>query len=164
VAEGETGEILLQGKGLMKGYWGRSVAEEESLRHEGFRTGDMGRLQKGSVELLGRLDDMMKVGGRKVNPQEVEMALNRHPSVAQSAVIGLSDPRGIFENELHAFVVVKDPGAGLSESEVLDHCRNVLEAYKVPKHVHFRASLPMSAVGKVLKKALEPELSVRVPS
>lgn len=154
VAPGEIGEIVLQGRGLMKGYWGRSAAEHDHIRSVGFRTGDMGRLDpSGEVELLGRMDDVLKVGGRKVNPGEIEMALNRHPGVTESAVIGVPDPTGIFELQLHAFVVLKG-SAKPSPSDLLQHCREYVESYKLPAQIHFRASLPKSPVGKILRQQL----------
>lgn len=154
VAPGDIGEIVLQGRGLMHGYWGRSTDEHTRIREFGFRTGDQGRLtRENEVELLGRMDDVLKVGGRKVNPQEVEMALNRHPAVTESAVIGLLDPSGIFELRLHAFVVPKG-AAKPTESDLLAHCRQFVEPYKIPAQIHFRASLPKSPVGKLLRQQL----------
>ena len=71
----------------MKGYWGQSESEQEALKTHGLRTGDMAQIDDdGEVALLGRLEDILKVGGHKVSPLEVEMALNRHPRVAESAV------------------------------------------------------------------------------
>lgn len=160
VARGEIGQISLRGRGLMKGYWGRSALECEQMARDGFHTGDMGRLnERGEVELLGRLDDMLKIGGRKVNPAEVEMALSRHPGVAECAVAGLPDPRGVFELELHAFVVPK-ANVRLTESELLAHCRRFVESYKAPAHVHLRTSLPKSPVGKILRHALAATTTV----
>ncbi len=154
---GESGEVLLKGRGLMKRYWNRPESEALALARDGFHTGDMARLdESGNVEILGRLDDVLKVGGKKVNPVEVEMALNQHGAVAFSAVAGFPDPQGVFENRLHAFVVLKDPSAKPTETEIVDHCRRLVEPHKVPAVVHFRSSLPMSTVGKVLRSALEP--------
>jgi excisionase family DNA binding protein len=157
VGPGGTGEIRLRGVGLMKGYWGRTDEEHAALARDGFRTGDGARVDgDGAIELLGRLDDMLKIGGRKVNPAEVEMALNRHPGVALSAVIGLPDPAGIFENQLHAFVVPKDRVRPVGEDDLAEHCRRHLEPHKVPARFHLRSALPLSAVGKVLRKSLDP--------
>jgi len=159
VAPGETGEILLQGRGLMKGYWGSAETEWKALQDEGFRTHDMGRVNvNGEVELLGRLDDMLKIGGCKVNPMEVEMVLNGHPNLVESAVIGLPDASGILEYTLHAFVVPR-ANTGLGQSEIMAHCRQYLEPYKLPAHVHFRSSLPRSPVGKVIRQALALQIA-----
>lgn len=154
-AAGETGEIVLSGRGLMKGYWGSTSAEQAAVAKDGFRTGDVGRINtRGEVELLGRLDDVLKVGGKKVSPQEGEMVLNRHPDVAESAVVARPDSKGIFENELIAYVVLKNGANGISEKELIAHCRAHLEPHKVPAAIHFRRSLPKSSVGKVLRHAI----------
>ncbi len=164
IGRGETGEITLRGRGLMKGYWGDGAAARNDLAASGFRTGDMGRLDaNGQLALLGRLDEVLKVGGRKVNPLEVEMALNRHSDVVESAVVGIPDRNGIFECVPHAVVVPKRD-ADLSESELLAYCGQQLESYKVPAQVHLRSSLPKSPVGKVLRQALAMELSSRLNS
>jgi long-chain acyl-CoA synthetase len=153
VAAGETGEILIQGRGLMVGYWAEG-RPGDPLLEQGFRTGDMGRLdQDGEVELLGRLDEVLKVGGRKVNPTEVELVLNRHPAVQEAAVVGEPDPSSILENVLHAFVVPR-PDATLCSADLVGHCRRQLESYKVPVQIHVRTSLPKSPVGKLLRSVL----------
>ncbi|MCH7526690.1 MAG: acyl--CoA ligase, partial [Planctomycetes bacterium] len=154
VTPGQTGEIVLKGRGLMVGYWGQSKREREKLTTQGFRTGDMGQLTSdGKVELLGRIDDLYKVGGRKVHPLEVEMAISQHRDVVEAAVTGVPDPKGIFEIELHAFVVARK-GSKVTETELLAHCRTQIEPYKLPARIHFRNSLPKSAVGKVLRQEL----------
>ena len=160
VAKGQTGEIGLRGTGLMKGYWHRP--ESEHLESGWFRTGDMGRLdENGEVALLGRIDQILKIGGRKVNPFEVELALNRHPAVAESAAVGLPDQQGIMEQELHAFVVPQK-NRNPSVVELLAHCRQVLEPYKIPVRIHFLTSLPRSSVGKIQRHLLAAEQSLSV--
>lgn len=157
VASGQTGNIVLRGQGLMLGYWGQSGEHFEHYKANGFATGDLGRLMPdGSVELLGRMDDMLKIGGRKVNPTEVEAALARHPAVADSAVAAVSDPNGVFETQLHAFVVLHR-GAAATEEELLSFARQQIEPYKLPGKIHFRTSLPKSAVGKILRSELARE-------
>jgi len=159
VAPGETGEILLQGRGLMKGYWGGAETEWKAVQGQGFRTRDMGRVDiNGEVELLGRLDDVLKIGGRKVNPMEVEMVLNGHPNLVESAVIGLPDATGILEYTLHAFVVLKKD-TSLKQSDIVTHCRQYLEPYKIPTQIHFRSSLPRSPVGKIIRQALALQIA-----
>jgi long-chain acyl-CoA synthetase len=153
VARGETGEILIQGRGLMVGYWAEEGPRDPILE-QGFRTGDLGRLdQDGEVELLGRLDEVLKVGGRKVNPAEVELVLNRHPAVQEAAVVGEPDPSSILENVLHAFVVPRQE-ATLRVADLVAHCRRQLESYKIPVEIHVRTSLPKSPVGKLLRSVL----------
>jgi long-chain acyl-CoA synthetase len=150
---GQAGEILLKGRGLMKGYWGQSEAEMASLKEKGFRTGDMGMIdEQGDIALIGRKDEMLKVGGHKVNPAEIEAVLRRHAGVAECAVIGMADPNGVFETRLHAFVVPASKGEAPADLEA--YCRKHLESFKVPSHFHFHQSLPKSSVGKILRQAL----------
>jgi excisionase family DNA binding protein len=157
VQTGQTGEIVLKGRGLMKGYWNKPPAEQDGLHDAWFHSGDMGRLTNlGEIALLGRIDDVIKVGGRKVNPLEVEAILNNHSGVVESAVARLPDPQGILEQELHAFVVLKKDAAA-SESELLAHCRQHLEPYKIPARIHVRLSLPKSSVGKLQRHLLASE-------
>lgn len=164
VAPGQTGEIVLKGRGLMRGYWGDSDAAQEKLKSQGFRTGDLGQVEEiGKIALLGRLDGVLKVGGRKVNPFEVEMTLKRHPAVAESVVVGQPDPRGVLEQELHAFVVLKKV-ATVKASDLLVHCRQFLEPYKIPARIHFRASLPKSPLGKVQRHMLVAEQAANLSS
>jgi long-chain acyl-CoA synthetase len=153
VAPGETGEILIRGRGLMAGYWAEG-RPGNPLLEQGFRTGDMGRLDHdGEIELLGRLDEVLKVGGRKVDPAEVELVLNRHPAVQEAAVVGEPDPSHILENELHAFVVPRQD-ATLRPADLVAHCRRQLESYKIPVQIHIRTSLPKSPIGKLLRSAI----------
>ncbi|MCG3127778.1 MAG: Long-chain-fatty-acid--CoA ligase [Phycisphaerae bacterium] len=157
---GETGEIVLRGRGLMHGYWNWSDADNAAMRRDGFRTGDLARVQRdGQISLVGRIDDVLKIGGRKVIPNEVEMTLNRHPAVIESAAVAVADPKGILEHVLHAFVALRD-GASPSEAELMTHCRQYLESYKLPARIHFRTSLPKSPVGKILRRALVLESMV----
>jgi long-chain acyl-CoA synthetase len=158
VAPGETGEIVIRGRGLMLGYWA-TACPGESIQEQGFHTGDMGRLhQGGAVELLGRLDEVLKIGGRKVNPVELELVLQRHPSVQEAAVVGVPDPSGILENVLHAYVVPR-PDATLCLTDLAAHCRCQLEFYKVPVRIHIRRSLPKSPLGKLLRSELADKAS-----
>src|SRR5262249_27379812 len=83
VTPGQTGEIKIRGKGLMAGYWNAPLESQQALRDGGFRTGDAGLLnEEGEVELLGRIDQILKVGGRKVSPDEIENVLNLHDKIA----------------------------------------------------------------------------------
>lgn len=158
---GETGEIVLEGRGLMKGYWKGSATDGPLTG--GFRTGDMARVATdGSFEILGRADQMLKIRGKKVNPIEVETVLSRHPGVAECAVVGLRDPRGLLELELNAFVVASR-GANVTEDDLSEWCRKHLETYKLPARIHLRSSLPKSPVGKILRPALAAEYAPRNP-
>jgi long-chain acyl-CoA synthetase len=171
VAQGETGEILLRGSGLLKGYWGDSQEALDRIQQEGFRTGDMGMMEaNGDVELMGRIDDILKVGGHKINPREVEAVLQRHPGVAEAVLVGLADPQKIMEAKLHAFLVLAAEKIPTNE-ELIAHCRKHLEPYKVPAAFHVRAAFPKTPLGKIQRhlvvqeaQGLLDELSSATPS
>jgi acyl-coenzyme A synthetase/AMP-(fatty) acid ligase len=147
------GEIALRGIGLMAGYWCGDAGSKDRGRRW-FRTGDLARVDEhGKFSLVGRADDLLKIGGRKVVPQEVESALNRHSAVLQSAVVGKIDEERIMEQKLHAYVVLQN-GVKVTDEELLFHCRSLLESYKVPSKVHFCSSLPVSSLGKLQRHLL----------
>ena len=147
---GETGEIVIKGEGLMVGYWQSSEVERERLRREGFRTGDMGRLEKnGAISLLGRMDDMIKIGGRKVIVNEVESVLNGHPCVHESVVFSAESENGVMNIELRAIVVL-EKDKQLSENELREYSKKYLEPYKIPAAIEFRPAIERSSMGKVL--------------
>lgn len=154
-----TGEIVISGPGLMLGYWGQSQDQEQALRERGFATGDMGRMEaNGQITLLGRIDDMVNVGGEKVSPLEVETALLKYLGVLESAVFGIDDPTGLMGSQLVA-VVVTDGGAELAQDDLRAYLMEHLEPHKVPKTITFEASLPKSSAGKVLKAKLKQVMS-----
>jgi long-chain acyl-CoA synthetase len=157
VAHGETGEVLLRGSGLLKGYWGDSPEAITRITNDGFRTGDMGLMEaSGDVQLMGRMDDILKVGGHKVNPREVEAVLQRHPNVAEAVLVGLADPQKIMEVKLHAFVVPRKDSTPTA-AELVAHCRLHLEPYKVPASIQFRASFPKTPLGKIQRHLVAQE-------
>jgi len=157
VASGETGEILLIGSGLLKGYWGDSPEALKRLANNGFRTGDMGVMEaNGDVQLMGRMDDILKIGGHKINPREVEAVLQRHPSVLEAVLIGLADPCKIMEAKLHALVVLRKDSV-VTQEELVAHCRLHLEPYKVPASIQFRTSFPKTPLGKIQRHLVAQE-------
>lgn len=160
VRAGEVGEIVLKGRGLMKGYWNDPEKSRVRLETHGFRTGDLGRAEDHSeISLLGRIDDMQKIGGLKVNPLEIEAVLDRHSNVDESAVVILPDERQILEGKIHAFVVPKSCAAHPTSGELYEHCRSYLEPYKIPGQFHVRGSLPKSPLGKIQRQELVVELA-----
>ena len=149
VDQGETGEILISGSGLFQGYWGDSIAARAALKQHGFRTGDLGMMDgSGKIRLIGRLDDIVKVGGHKIHPREIEAVLQRHPSVAEAVVVGHRVPEATMESVLQAFVVCRK-GFAVSDSELLAHCKEHLELYKIPATVCFREWFPKTPLGKI---------------
>jgi HIP---CoA ligase len=150
---GSADEILLRGPNLMLGYLDDPAATASAVDAEGWlHTGDAGRLDAaGNLAITGRIKDMFICGGFNVYPAEVEQVLARLDEVAESAVIGVPDPR--LGEVGKAFVVCR-PGHALAEADVLAFCRERLAGYKVPRVVVFCATLPRNASGKVLKQVL----------
>ena len=140
----------------MKGYWNRPDATAEVMLDDWFHTGDLARMdQDGYFYIVDRIKDVINAAGFKVWPREVEEVLYRHPLVQMAAVAGTADPyRG---ETVKATIVLKDesthPGEDVRDS-LIAHCRSQLAAYKVPRIIEFRESLPVSSAGKVLRREL----------
>src|SRR5215472_3224325 len=155
-AQGEPGEIVIRGHNVMKGYLGRPEATAAAIDPMGwFRTGDVGRRDEdGYLYVVDRKKDMIIRGGFNVYPRELEEVLLTHPEVSLAAVVGV--PHDAYGEEVKAFVV-RRPGAAVSEAELVSWCKQTMAAYKYPRIVEFRDSLPMTATGKVLKRELVGE-------
>ena len=155
VAPGESGELLIRGPQVMRGYWNRPEATAEAIVDGWFRTGDVATQDAdGYFAIVDRRKDMINTAGFKVWPREVEEALYAHSAVRQVAVVGVPDDyRG---EAVKAFVVLKDD-ARCGESDLTAFLRERLTAYKVPRAIEFRRELPTSGVGKVLRRALRDE-------
>lgn len=120
-----------------------------------FRTGDLGRvLENGHVVFEGRLKEMLKIGGENVAPGEIEVALASHPAVTMVQVVGAPDDR--LEQVAAAFIELR-PGAVVTEADLIDHCRERIASFKVPRHWRFVTTWPMSAT-KVQKTVLETQI------
>jgi len=150
------GEILLRGPNMMLGYLDDPDATKAAVDADGWlHTGDAGRLDAaGYLTITGRIKDMYICGGFNVYPAEVEQVLARLDGVAESAVVGVPDPR---LGEVGKAYLVTRPGHVLAEADVLAFCRGRLANYKVPRTVEFRDSLPRNPSGKVLKRLLREE-------
>jgi o-succinylbenzoate---CoA ligase len=136
-------EILVQGPTVAPG-----CADEDGWLH----TGDLGRIDdEGFLYVEDRLGDVIVTGGENVVPTEVEEVLMRHPSVAEAAAVGRSDPE--WQEAVVATVVLRD-GAAISEDELRDHCASELAGFKVPKRFEFTDALPRTASGKLLRRKL----------
>lgn len=153
---GEAGELWVRGPQVMPGYWGRPDETAITLTADGWlRTGDIARMdQDGYCYIVDRLKDMINVGGLKVTPREVEEALFQHPAVREAAVTPAADP--VYGEVVKAHVVLK-PGAGATAEELIRWCAGQLAPFKVPRQIEFRAELPKTAVGKVLRRVLVEE-------
>jgi long-chain acyl-CoA synthetase len=172
----EIGEILLRAPQLMEGYWQRPAETSEILReyprpdpcaasagkhrspadHKNWLyTGDLGYLDDdGYLYIVDRKKQVIKPSGFQVWPREVEEVIASHPAVAEVGVAGVPDPRR--SEAVKAWVVLSE-GQEATSAEIRAYCRKRLAAYKVPRHVEFRESLPKSTVGKVLRRVLAQE-------
>jgi long-chain acyl-CoA synthetase len=149
---GEAGEIAIKGHNVMKGYYRRPEATAETVRDGWLFTGDIGQTDgDGFFYIVDRTKDMIIRSGFNVYPREIEELLLEHPGISLAAVVGVaSDSLG---EEIKAFVV-PGPGAELVEDEVIAWSKERLAAYKYPRFVEVRDRLPMTATGKILKRAL----------
>lgn len=150
---GELGEIVIRGHNVMKGYYKRPEATEESIRGGWFYTGDIAyKDEDGYYFIKDRVKDMILRGGFNVYPREIEEVLYGHPAVAEAAVIGVPDQA--LGEEVKAVVALK-PNQTASESEIIEYCKERLAAYKYPRSIEFRDTLPKTATGKILKRELK---------
>jgi long-chain acyl-CoA synthetase len=149
---GDVGEICIKGPQVMQGYWQRPEETAKCMTSDGyFRTGDIGYMdEEGYFQIVDRKKDMILVSGFNVFPNEVEEVLVTHPKVFEAAVVGVPDDKS--GEAVKAFIVKKDDT--LTEDEIKSFCREELTGYKIPRHYEFRADLPKSNVGKILRKDL----------
>jgi long-chain acyl-CoA synthetase len=149
---GEEGELCIRGPQVMQGYWQNPEETAAALRNGWLYTGDIARMDEdGYFYIAQRKKDMINVGGFKVFPVEVDEVLYAHPAVAEAAAIGVPHP---YRGEVVKAFVVLRAGHTASEEEILAFCRERLAKFKVPVEVAFLDSLPKSAVGKILRRAL----------
>lgn len=152
---GEVGEIRIRAPQLMDGYWRRPEETADTIVDGWLLTGDLAHMDEdGYVYISDRAKDLIKTSGFQVWPREVEEAIATMPGVAEISVAGVPDAHQ--GESVHAWIVLQ-PDATLDSEQVRDHCRVTLAAYKVPRHVAFRDSLPKSTVGKVLRRVLVEE-------
>jgi long-chain acyl-CoA synthetase len=152
VAPGAAGEIAIRGPQVMPGYWQRPDETDAVMTRDGFfKTGDIGTMDaRGYITLVDRKKDMIVVSGLKVYPNEVEAVVMDHPGVLECAAVGVPDPRS--GEAVKLFVVKRDPA--LTEVALARHCAERLAPYKRPRQIVWRASLPKSVVGKILRRDL----------
>jgi len=156
---GGIGELCVRGRQVMEGYWQRPEQTSEVLVDGWLHTGDIVSVDEdGYIKIVDRLKDMIIVSGFNVYPNELEQALTLHPDVAQCAAIGVADDKA--GEVVKMFVVRTNPK--LTAEQVIDYCKAQMAGYKVPKFVEFRDELPMTNVGKVLRKDLKAEEQAKV--
>lgn len=155
VLPGTPGEIIMKGPLIMKGYWNNPQETAGQLKDGWLYTGDVAvQDEDGYFFIVDRKKDMIIAGGFNIYPREIDEVLFQHPKVQEAVAVGIPDPyRG---ETVKAYIVLK-PGVQATAEEIIAFCREKLAAYKVPKIVEFRESLPKSAIGKVLRKILRAE-------
>jgi fatty-acyl-CoA synthase len=158
---GESGEIVMRGPQIFKGYWKRPDATAEAFveidGHTFFRSGDMGRVdEEGYFFMTDRLKRMINASGFKVWPAEVEALMFRHPAIQEACIVATHDSyRG---ESVKAVVVLRASHQGtVSEQDIMDWCRDNMAVYKVPRKVQFVDALPKSGAGKVMWRLLQEQ-------
>ena len=156
VPVGQSGELLIRGPQVMKGYLNRPDETQKTINEDGFlHTGDVAKMDEdGYFYIVDRIKDMIISGGYNVYPRDIDEVLFEHPKIVEACCIGIPHPkRG---EAVKAFVILKE-GQKLTEKEVIDYCATKLAKYKLPVEVEFRQELPKSNVGKILRKDLRAE-------
>ncbi|MBA2881849.1 long-chain acyl-CoA synthetase [Desulfosalsimonas propionicica] len=157
--QGEDGELAVSGPQVMQGYWNRPEENQAVFRQLNgrryFLTGDIAHIdENGFIVITDRKKDMILVGGFNVYPRDIEDILYQHPKVQLVAVVGVPDDKS--GEAVKAFIQVK-PGEQVSEQEIRDFCKQNMAGYKRPKFIDFRDDIPVSPVGKVLRRVLRDE-------
>jgi long-chain acyl-CoA synthetase len=151
---GERGELMIKGPLVMDGYAGNEKSTRETVRADGWmHTGDIATVDEdGYYTIVDRKKDMILTAGYNVYPAELERVLCMHPSVALAAVCGVADEA---KGELAKAYVMLKPGAAASGKELVEHCRQHLAAYKLPRAVQFVANVPITGSGKIMRRLLK---------
>ncbi len=157
VAQGERGELLLQGPQVFQGYWNNPTETENTLLPEGWlRTGDVVTVDAdGFTTIVDRVKEIIITGGFNVAPSEVEIVLRSHPDIADAAVVGLAAETG---GERVVAVLLANAGASLDAKELRAFCKERLAGYKVPREFYQLDDFPKSIIGKVLRRQVKARL------
>lgn len=158
VPQGEVGELCIRGPGIMLGYYNKPEANASSYFGDWFRTGDLfWKDGQGFHYIVGRLKDMIRRSGENIAAREVEAVLREHPGVLEAAAVGVKDPaRG---EEVKAYLVLR-PGVSREDAppqSIFDHCGTRLAAFKIPRFIEYRDSLPKTPSEKIAKQKLVAE-------
>ncbi len=155
VKSGQSGELLVKGPTVMKGYWNNPEETKNQLRDGWLYTGDVAQVDEdGYIFIVDRKKDMIIASGFNVYPREIEEVLYEHPKISEAVAIGIPHD---YRGETVKIFVVLHSGEKATEQEIIDFCKEKMTAYKVPKIVEFRDTVPKSAVGKILRKVLRDE-------
>ncbi|SIS44825.1 fatty acid--CoA ligase family protein [Salimicrobium salexigens] len=155
VPAGETGELVVKGPNVMKGYYKMPEETAVTIKDGWLFTGDMAREdEEGYFYIVDRKKDLIIVGGYNVYPREVEEVLYQHPEITEAAVVG--EPHPEMGEAVIAFVVSDNPS--LNEEAVIEYCKQEMAKYKLPKRIEFMEELPKNTTGKILRKNLRDHL------
>lgn len=176
---GEAGELVIRGPQVMKGYWNKPRETAHALRDGWLHTGDVAKMDEdGYFFIVDRMKDMIKSGGENVYPREVEEVLYKHPKIREAVVVGI--PHDFLGEKIKAYIVLKNDGAPAegtcapaaagptgqhpskeheqaTADEIIEFCKQHISKFKVPREIEFRAEIPKTLVGKVLRRALRDE-------
>ena len=156
---GQPGEVVVRGPNVMRGYFGRPEESAQVLRGGGLHTGDVGRFDDdGYLTLVDRIKDLIIRGGKNIYPKEIEDVLYTHPAVLEAAVVGQPDP--VFGEQPVASVTPRS-GFDVVPEDLVEHCRQSLARYKVPREVYIKEMLPKNAVGKIAKPSCASDSRTR---
>ena len=164
VPPGTPGELCTRGYSVMHGYWGDAQKTQEAIDPEGWmHTGDLATMDaEGYVNIVVRIKDMVIRGGENIYPREVEEFLYRHPMVQDVQVVGVPDAK--YGEELCAWIIAK-PGMSPTDDDIRTFCQGQIAHYKIPRHIRFVQSFPLTITGKVqkfkIREAMQQELGVQ---
>ncbi|PLX48044.1 MAG: long-chain fatty acid--CoA ligase [Desulfobacteraceae bacterium] len=152
---GESGEILVKGPQVMKGYWNKAEETASTLTDGWLHTGDIGKMdEEGYFYIVDRKKDMILSGGLNVYPRDIEEVFYENPKIQEAAAIGIPHPsRG---ESVKVFVALKE-GVTATQEELIEYCTDKMAKFKLPTEIEFRIELPKTNVGKILKKDLRAE-------
>ncbi len=154
---GEQGEICVRGDAVMLGYLNKPEATAESLQDGWLHTGDVGYMdEEGYLFISGRIKEMINRGGENIYPREIEIPLEKHPKIAEVAVVGAPD--SALGERVRACIILKEPDSMTAE-EVQDYLRDKIAKYKIPEQVDFMVQFPRNPTGKILKHQLKEKKS-----
>jgi len=155
VPVGETGELLIKGPQIMKGYWNKPEETAETLKDGWLHTGDIAKMdEEGYFYIVDRIKDMIISSGYNVFPRDIDEVFYEHPKVVEACSIGIPHPTR--SEAIKVFVVLKE-GETATQEELIEYCKDKLATYKLPAEIEFKKELPKTNVGKILRKDLRAE-------
>jgi long-chain acyl-CoA synthetase len=159
---GETGEVVLRGPQVMKGYWNMPEETGGTIREGWLYTGDIGRVDdEGYLYIIDRKKDLIIAGGYNIYPRDVEEVIYEHEAVQEAVVVGVPDE---YRGETVCAVIVLKDGKSATEEELISYCRDNMAAYKVPRVIEFESELPKSSVGKILRRTIRDQKNKAIKS